>query len=443
MTIGELDNDNNYVKPNCIDNALGSDNDLASKTYDTYVHNNLAQTSTNRQQQMNTKIKLAYSNKEKSDHKKKSVEPPPKFWSWRQDTSGKITPPKSQGSCGGCWSFAFCTSLADRYAIKYNKKNVPLSELWVLSQNPDIAYNGENEDQNQKKNPNQNQNLGCDGGVVLYTSHYFVTNKVATEKCWPYNSANNTTPSATQQLPNNLNNDNLKKSCYNNSCDTKEDLIKFSVKPHSTHVILSDNIKTLINAIKTDVMSLGPIPVSMIVRKDFMKFWSSGNNLDTVFESSKDSPEVGGHAVCITGWGVNDEGIEYWEIRNSWGESGPDSSGYFRTPISIKGKPNIMGIDQQIEDVETDPVTRATTTTVRCSGPISFQPGDYPSIEDAEDAADTEDAVKPVGKPLPVEIIRKSKMNNIDKIMEFANNNKSMIIIIIIILILLILTKKS
>lgn len=423
MTIGKLDKDNNYVKPHCIDNTLHDTNVLVADTDEDIPIGNLPHTYDEKQEKQEKKIA-----DEHSDHIENQGIDIPKFWSWRQDTSGKITSPKSQGLCGGCWSFAFCTTLADRYAIKYNKKNVPLSEIWVLSQNTDIF----------SKYQKSSNNLGCDGGVVSFASQYFETNKVATEKCWPYNSVNNTNPSSDfngkkQQLPNNLNNDNLKNSCYNNSCDTKEDLIKFSVKPNSTHVINDSDIKNQINAIKNDVMSSGPIAVSMIVRQDLYDFWSSGNSLDNIFESDVNSQELGGHAVCITGWGVNNDGIEYWEIRNSWGETGPSSSGYFRTPISTKDKLNNMGIDNQIQE----------GYTIRCSGPVSFQPGDYPNIEDAEDAEDTEDAVKPLGNPLSVETIRKSKMNNTDKIMEFINNNKSMIIIIIIILILLILTKKS
>ena len=50
---------------------------------------------------------------------------------------------------------------------------------------------------------------------------------------------------------------------------------------------------------------------------------------------------LGGHAVKLVGWGVED-GIEYWKIANSWNEDWGED-GYFRI---VAGKDE-CGIESQ------------------------------------------------------------------------------------------------
>ena len=52
---------------------------------------------------------------------------------------------------------------------------------------------------------------------------------------------------------------------------------------------------------------------------------------------------MGAHAVKILGWGVNEEGVKYWLVANSWNESWGEK-GFFRI---IRGT-NDCGIESAI-----------------------------------------------------------------------------------------------
>lgn len=79
-------------------------------------------------------------------------------------------------------------------------------------------------------------------------------------------------------------------------------------------------------------MTNGPIEVSFTVYADFEAYKSG------VYEH-KTGSELGGHAVKMLGWGVED-GTPYWLVANSWNESWGDH-GFFKI---IRGK-NECGIE--------------------------------------------------------------------------------------------------
>merc|ERR1712014_347034 len=65
--------------------------------------------------------------------------------------------------------------------------------------------------------------------------------------------------------------------------------------------------------IKKDLMTNGPVTAAFTVYSDFPTY--SGG----VYKHTSGSA-LGGHAVKIIGWGVED-GDEYWLVMNSWNDS--------------------------------------------------------------------------------------------------------------------------
>jgi cathepsin B len=62
-----------------------------------------------------------------------------------------------------------------------------------------------------------------------------------------------------------------------------------------------------------ELMEKGTLSVSLSVYEDF-EYYSSG------VYSHVYGPYLGGHAIKMVGWGV-DNGVEYWTCVNSWNDS--------------------------------------------------------------------------------------------------------------------------
>ena len=75
--------------------------------------------------------------------------------------------------------------------------------------------------------------------------------------------------------------------------------------------------------IKREIMSNGPVASQMVIYEDLLTYTNG------VYHHTEGSI-IGGHAVLLVGWGVSEEGTEYWEVQNSWGEDWGEHNGFFR-----------------------------------------------------------------------------------------------------------------
>jgi len=68
-----------------------------------------------------------------------------------------------------------------------------------------------------------------------------------------------------------------------------------------------------IDAMKAEIYAHGPIACGVDATEKWIDTYHGG-----VYSEKKDLPIIN-HFISVLGWGVDDEGTEYWIGRNSWG----------------------------------------------------------------------------------------------------------------------------
>lgn len=202
----------------------------------------------------------------------------PDSFDWRDQNPQCVHPVRDQGQCGSCWAHGSSEAFSDRVCIQSQGK---IDKVFSPQQlvNCDLLDHG------------------CAGGFLTTPFLYYALVGAQEESCYgPYTSG--TTGGRTE-------------SCF--------------LKKWQCPVIKANlsSIKWLTTpqAIQEEIQKNGPINTGFKVYDDFLNYKSG------VYVKNSDKL-LGGHAVKIIGWGVENN-VNYWIVQNSWTESWGEK-GYFR-----------------------------------------------------------------------------------------------------------------
>eukprot|EP01082_Thalassiosira_pseudonana_P001825 g1295.t1 g1295 contig10:1799826-1801134(+) len=240
-------------------------------------------------------------------HEYISADDLPTTWDWRNVNGHSfITHSLNQHIpqyCGSCWAHGALSALADRIKIARNGvgDDINLSIQWMLNCGGGIAGS-------------------CWGGSHSGVYEFIKTQGyVPYDTCQPYLACSS---------------DSSEGFCSHGGICTEIDFFpNATIAEHGTYNLLSLN---RVHKIKAEIFARGPV--------------AAGINADPLVDYKGGVVKEGGlvdmfvdHIVSIVGWGVDEEGDEYWIVRNSWGQYWGEM-GFFR----IKTGSNILGIESTI-----------------------------------------------------------------------------------------------
>jgi cathepsin L len=204
----------------------------------------------------------------------------PTSWDWSK--KGAVTPPKNQGSCGSCWSFAGTEAIESALFLATGKLS-ELSPQSFLDCTP---------------NPNHCGGTGgCEGNTFDLLYKYAV-NKSSSGK--GFGGA-----VLASQYPY-LGHDG---KCHDSSVPTYANVESFADVP-------SNNYTALMAAVMKTPVAVGVAAMN----------W--GDYMGGVYPSTLCDGDID-HAVLLVGWGTDPGLGDYWKIKNSWG-TGWGENGYIR-----------------------------------------------------------------------------------------------------------------
>jgi len=210
-------------------------------------------------------------------------------------------PVRNQARCGSCWAFSASEVLTDRFCIALSDSSFP-----VLSPQDMVSCD--------------KSNYGCRGGYLDRTWRYLEQTGIVTDKCLPYSSGGGFT-----------------EACPNRCKSSVDQWKKYKAKSGSTKHFNG------VSDAQQDILQHGPVQAGFSVYQDFFSYKSG------VYHHVSGGL-AGGHAIEITGWGVDSSsGQDYWIVKNSWSTTW-GMNGYFW----IRRGNNECGIDRQMYAAQAD-----------------------------------------------------------------------------------------
>lgn len=211
----------------------------------------------------------------------------PESVDWRE--KGAVTDVKDQGHCGSCWSFSTTGALEAQHFRKTGKL-VSLSEQNLIDCSTKYGNNG------------------CNGGLMDNAFRYIKENGgIDTEQSYPYKAEDE-------------------------KCHYKESSIG------ATDRGFVDIDSGSEEQLQAAVATIGPVSVAIDASHETFQLYSEG----VYYDAECSSTELD-HGVLVAGYGTDDDGQDYWLVKNSWGPSW-GQGGYIKM---ARNRNNTCGIATQ------------------------------------------------------------------------------------------------
>jgi cathepsin B len=324
--------------------------------------------------------------------------PIPKEFDGKKIWKNFLSPIKNQENCGSCWAFATTSVLADKFNIQSNGKyNINLSPAKLILCNKDF----ENKDaekiilyqltQNEKSysekiledNIKNFKFSACYGNSIYNALEYLYIIGTCEEYCLPY---------AKQ-----LGLENKYQNIGNFTEPSRLPLCTYVTGPIAD--MCSDYFISYINGseggtpmrfyraleiywipgtaenngseenIKYEIFKWGPVISAIQIYPDFYLF----DPKKDIYRWNKLGKPIGGHAIEITGWGVQNN-IPYWQIKNSWGSDWGDD-GFFkiiRGYNECKIEENIFSVVPDFFYDENNLTTKEIRKEINCENRLKY-----------------------------------------------------------------------
>ncbi|KAM9317372.1 cathepsin B [Gastrophryne carolinensis] len=227
---------------------------------------------------------------------------------------------RDQGSCGSCWAFGAVEAISDRVCVHSNAKvNVEVSAEDLLS-----CCGSE-------------CGMGCNGGYPSGAWSFWTEKGLVSGGL--YDSHIGCRPYSIPPCEHHVN--GSRPSCKGEEGDTPKCVKKCEAgygpdyKSDKHFGSTSYSVPSSPNEIMAEIYKNGPVEGAFLVYEDFPTYKSG------VYQHVT-GEEIGGHAIKILGWGVED-GTPYWLCANSWNTDWGDN-GFFKI---LRGSDH-CGIESEI-----------------------------------------------------------------------------------------------
>jgi hypothetical protein len=265
-----------------------------------------------------------------------------------------LSPVKNQGNCGGCWSFAATSVLADRFNLQSKGKyKIDLSPtrpiLCEVAGSFDYIKTGIEKETEQILQSSKIYSSSCYGNSLINVFRFLYLLGSTTAECHPYDLKD----TRFEPLKEFKSGSHLP-LCSSISGKWRDMCYDFKFNPKSAEtsgtparsyrfaVIYSvpgtkeqggDELQ-----IRSNIYRWGPVATGFSIYPNFYTF----DPVNEIYRWDGDGEKIGGHAVCIEGWG-EENGTKFWWIRNSWGPEW-GVNGYFKM---LRGE-NHLGIEENV-----------------------------------------------------------------------------------------------